>query len=101
MEAIEERWDNFENFKKEFSAAAISLFGSGWTWLAKDKEGVLHIIKSSNAETPLTAGYTPLMTIDVWEHAYYIDYRNRRAEYIDRIWNLLDWKTVEERYAGL
>ena len=73
---------SFDDFKKEFSAAALSVFGSGWAWLVKDKEGKLSIIKESNAGTPLTKGMEPLLVIDVWEHAYYLDYQNRRADYI-------------------
>ena len=77
--AIDEKWGSFENFKKAFVDAGITLFGSGWVWLVKDKDGKLDIIKESNAGNPMTKGYTPLLTFDVWEHAYYLDYQNRRA----------------------
>ena len=86
-----------ETFKEKFKKAAIEIFGSGWAWLAQDPSGRLHIIQESNAGNPLRAGYKPLMTIDVWEHAYYIDYRNKRAAYVDSCWDLIDWKKVTER----
>ena len=86
-----------EAFKEKFAAAAAGLFGSGWTWLAADKEGKLQIIAESNAGNPMTKGLRPLMTIDVWEHAYYIDYRNRRAEFIKMFWELIDWNKVADR----
>lgn len=87
-------------FEKRFKDAAVGVFGSGWAWLAQDKDGRLHIIQESNAGNPLRAGYKPLLTIDVWEHAYYIDHRNRRAAYIDNCWELIDWKKVNERFHG-
>jgi Fe-Mn family superoxide dismutase len=86
-----------ETFKEKFKKAAADIFGSGWAWLAQDQNGKLHIISESNAGNPLRAGYKPLMTIDVWEHAYYIDYRNRRAAFIDNCWELIDWKKVTAR----
>ena len=89
-----------EVFKEKFKKAAVEIFGSGWAWLAQDPEGKLHIIQESNAGNPLRAGYKPLMTIDVWEHAYYIDYRNRRAAFVDNCWELIDWNTVVERMHG-
>ena len=91
-------WGSFENFKKEFSAAAASLFGSGWAWLVKDSEGKLSIIKESNAGTPLLKGVEPLLLFDVWEHAYYLDYQNRRADYIEALWKIVDWEAVSSRY---
>ena len=81
-------------FKEEFKKAALNLFGSGWVWLAQDSSGKLHIIQGSNAGNPMRDGYKPLMTIDVWEHAYYIDYRNRRAVFVDICWDLIDWDVV-------
>ena len=87
----------FETFKEEFSKAATGLFGSGWTWLAADKDGKLQIISESNAGNPMTKGLKPVMTIDVWEHAYYIDYRNRRADFIKSYWELIDWDKVADR----
>ena len=86
-----------ETFKEEFRKAAVSLFGSGWVWLAQDPEGRLHIITESNAGNPLCRGWKPLMVMDVWEHAYYIDYRNRRAAFVDSCWDLIDWDVVTQR----
>ena len=86
-----------EAFKEQFTKAALGLFGSGWVWLAADKEGKLFILPESNAGNPLTKGYTPLLVIDLWEHAYYIDYRNRRAAYIEAFWKLVNWEKVAER----
>ena len=96
-EAINKKWGNFENFQKEFEQAGTTLFGSGWVWLSKDKDGNLVISKENNAGTPLTKGLTPLLTFDVWEHAYYIDYRNRRADFIKSYWELIDWDKVADR----
>jgi len=98
LDAIEETWDSFENFKKEFNTAAATLFGSGWAWLVKDKEGRLSIIKESNAGTPLTKNLEPILTFDVWEHAYYLDYQNRRADYLEALWKIIDWDEVNARY---
>lgn len=99
LAAIDAKWGSFDEFKKEFAAAAVSVFGSGWAWLVKDDKGELSILKTSNAENPLTKGLTPLMVMDVWEHAYYLDYQNRRADHIAQVWPIIDWKIVEERYA--
>ena len=98
-EAIKRDFGSFENFKKEFNAASVGLFGSGWAWLAMDKAGKLSIVAKSNAGNPMTDGLRPVMTADVWEHAYYIDYRNRRADAVAALWDRIDWKVVEERYA--
>ncbi len=97
-EAIDRQWGNFENFQKEFEQAGVSLFGSGWVWLSKDRDGKLVISKENNAGSPLTKGLIPLLTFDVWEHAYYIDYRNRRAEHLHKLWEIVDWSVVESRY---
>lgn len=86
-----------EAFKEKFKKSAVDIFGSGWAWLAQDNKGRLHIIQESNAGNPLRAGYKPLLTIDVWEHAYYIDYRNRRAAFVDNCWELINWNKVAER----
>lgn len=96
-EAIKRDFGSFEAFKKEFSAAAVGLFGSGWAWLAADKEGRLHITKEANGGNPLRAGLKPLLGFDVWEHAYYLDYQNRRADHVKLLWDIIDWKVVEER----
>ena len=95
--AIDKTWGSFENFKKEFNAAALSQFGSGWAWLVKDSSGNLSIVKESNAGNPMTKGLTPLLTMDVWEHAYYLDYQNRRADYLNSLWEIIDWSEVEKR----
>ncbi len=96
--AIDSEWGTFENFKKEFNAAALSLFGSGWAWLVKDSAGKLSIVKESNAGNPLTKGLTPILTFDVWEHAYYLDYQNRRADYLTALWTIIDWDVVSARF---
>ena len=96
--AIESEWGSFENFKKEFSNAALTLFGSGWAWLVKDKDGKLSITKESNAGTPVKNGLTAILTFDVWEHAYYLDYQNKRADYISALWNIVDWDIVSARF---
>lgn len=97
-DAIKAEWGTFEDFKKEFSAASVSLFGSGWAWLASDASGKLQITKEANAGNPLTKGLTPLLGFDVWEHAYYLDYQNRRADHVNDIWKLIDWNVIEGRY---
>jgi Fe-Mn family superoxide dismutase len=98
LKAINEGWDSLENFKAEFNKAAVSVFGSGWAWLVKDAEGKLSIVKESNAGNPITRGLTPLLTFDVWEHAYYLDYQNRRPDYVAALWDLVDWNLISERY---
>ncbi len=95
---IESAFGSVENFKDEFTKAATTLFGSGWAWLVKDASGKLSIMKTTNAGNPLTDGFTPIMTCDVWEHAYYIDKQNARPKYIEDFWKVLDWKVVEERF---
>ncbi len=90
-EAINAKWGSFEKFKEEFNKAAAGNFGSGWTWLVKKEDGTLDIVNTDDAETPLTTNDTPLLTCDVWEHAYYIDYRNARPKYLENFWNLVNW----------
>ena len=97
-QAIESQWGSFEEFKAEFEKKATGLFGSGWTWLVADKDGRLDIVNESNAGNPLRNGLKPLMTIDVWEHAYYIDFRNKRLDSVKAAWNILDWTKIESRY---
>ena len=96
--AIDAAWGSFENFQKEFETAGVGLFGSGWVWLAADKDGKLTIDREANAGNPLTKGLTPLLTFDVWEHAYYLDFQNRRADQLKSLWTIIDWKVVESRY---
>jgi Fe-Mn family superoxide dismutase len=90
--AIEASWGSFDKFKDELSQSAATNFGSGWTWLVKNEQGELEILNTSNAGNPLTEGKTPVLTIDVWEHAYYIDYRNARPKYIEAYWQLVNWE---------
>ncbi len=90
-DAITSKWGSFDKFKEEFSASAAGNFGSGWTWLVKNSSGDLEIVNTDDAGCPLTAGQTPVLTIDVWEHAYYVDYRNARPKYIEAFWNLVNW----------
>ncbi|MEE4245729.1 MAG: superoxide dismutase [Fe] [Kangiellaceae bacterium] len=90
-DAINRAFGSFEEFKTQFSQSAATNFGSGWTWLVKNKEGALEIVNTSNAGCPLTDGVTPLLTCDVWEHAYYIDYRNARPKYLEAFWTLVNW----------
>lgn len=97
--AIKLEFDSFVKFREEFSKSAASLFGSGWVWLVSDDKGALDIIQESNAGNPLRRGLNPILTIDVWEHAYYLDYQNKRPDYIDSFWKIVDWPLVEERYA--
>ncbi len=96
---INEAWGSFENFKKEFSTSAAGNFGSGWTWLVKKSDGSLAIVNTDDAKTPMTSGEKALLTIDVWEHAYYIDYRNARPSYIEAFWNLVNWEFVNSNLS--
>ncbi len=98
-EAIKTAFGDFENFKKEFGAASVSIFGSGWSWLVKDSSGKLSVVKESNAGNPLRNGFTPLLAFDVWEHSYYLDYQNRRADHVNALWNIIDWNVVAARYS--
>ncbi len=96
--AIESKWNSVEDFIKEFSDTALGIFGSGWAWLSKDINNKLVITTESNAGNPLTSNLTPLFTIDIWEHAYYLDYQNRRGEYIKELWQIVDWQEIENRF---
>ena len=96
-EAIARDFGSFENFKKEFNNASVTLFGSGWAWLSADNQGKLHITKEPNGSNPLRHGLKPLLGFDVWEHAYYLDYQNRRADHINKLWEIIDWDVVEKR----
>jgi len=98
-DAISAKWGDGMGLVAEFNKAALANFGSGWTWLVKRADGSLDIISTSNADTPLTdSSVTPLLTCDVWEHAYYIDYRNARAKYLENFWILVNWDKVQQRY---
>jgi Fe-Mn family superoxide dismutase len=97
-DAISSSFGSFDSFKDQFNKAAATLFGAGWAWLVKNDDGSLQIIQESNAGNPLRKGLKPIMTCDVWEHAYYIDYRNRRPDYIKSFWEILDWELVAKRY---
>ncbi len=94
---LERDFGSVEAFKKEFEQKGATLFGSGWVWLSADAQGKLVITQQKNAENPVTMGLTPLLTFDVWEHAYYLDYQNRRADYLAALWQIVDWAIVESR----
>ncbi len=99
MKAIIRDFGSLEAFKAEFEQKGVTLFGSGWVWLAADNAGKLVITQEPNAGNPLTKGLKPLLTMDVWEHAYYIDYRNRRAAHLQALWQIINWKEIERRYV--
>lgn len=98
LEAIERDFGSFDKFKEDFSKITIGTFGSGWGWLVKDAHGKLSVVSTSNAGTPLTDGKTPLITCDVWEHAYYIDFRNLRAKYVEAFWALVNWDFAAKNF---
>ena len=97
-DALIRDFGSFEAFQTEFEQKGVTLFGSGWVWLAADKEGKLVITQEPNAGNPITKGLKPLLTMDVWEHAYYIDYRNRRAAHLHALWQIINWEEIERRY---
>ena len=99
-DAINKAFGSFSDFKEKFSTSAATNFGSGWTWLVKNGDGSVEIVNTSNAGCPLTDDKTPLLTCDVWEHAYYIDYRNLRPKYVEAFWNLVNWDFVTQNYGG-
>ncbi len=96
--AIDRDFGSFDKFKEAFVEAGVGLFGSGWVWLSRDNDGKLVITQGPNASNPLTESLTPLLTFDVWEHAYYLDYQNRRADALKALWDIVDWDVVEGRY---
>ncbi|GGP21005.1 superoxide dismutase [Silvimonas iriomotensis] len=98
--AIDAKWGSFDKFKEAFNASAAGNFGSGWTWLVKKADGSVDLVNTSNAATPLTTADVALLTCDVWEHAYYIDYRNSRPNYLGGFWKLVNWDVVSQRFAA-
>lgn len=97
-QAIAERYGDFESFQAEFEHVGATLFGSGWVWLSADDNRRLDIMQCRNADNPLRHGLTPLLTMDVWEHAYYLDYQNRRVDHLKALWQIIDWNVIGERY---
>ena len=97
---IVNQWGSVEAFKAEFEAKGVGLFGSGWVWLSADADGNLVITQEQGASNPVVKGLKPLLTFDVWEHAYYLDYQNRRAAHLSALWQIVDWKVIEKRYEG-
>ena len=98
-EAIDAQFGSFEVFQKEFVQKGATLFGSGWVWLSADKDGKLVITQEPNAANPVQRGLKPLLTFDVWEHAYYLDYQNRRPDHLAALWQIIDWNAIEKRYT--
>ncbi|MBP5711273.1 MAG: superoxide dismutase [Bacteroidales bacterium] len=98
-DAINTRFGSFDSFKKEFVQAGTTLFGSGWVWLSATTDGTLMITQEPNAANPVQKNFRPLLTFDVWEHAYYLDYQNRRADHLNALWQIIDWKVIEQRYT--
>ena len=99
-EAIVRDFGSFEAFKEAFQKGGATLFGSGWVWLSADKDGKLVITQEANAANPVQKGLKPLLTFDVWEHAYYLDYQNRRPDHLAALWQIIDWRVIEKRYEG-
>ena len=100
-EQIVHQWGSVDAFKDEFVAKGVGLFGSGWVWLSAARDGSLVITQEPGANNPITRGLTPLLTFDVWEHAYYLDFQNRRADQLKALWGIVDWKVIENRYISL
>ena len=96
---IQKQWGSLDAFKAEFEAKGVTLFGSGWVWLSEQEDGSLVITQEPNAGNPVTRGLKPLLTFDVWEHAYYLDYQNRRAAHLQALWGIVNWEEIEKRYA--
>lgn len=101
LEAITRNFGSLDNFKQEFEQKGTTLFGSGWVWLSVDKDGKLVITQELNAQNPVTKGLRPLLTMDVWEHAYYLDYQNRRAAHLQALWDIINWEEIERRYVAV
>lgn len=99
-DVIESTFGSFENFKSEFNAAATSRFGSGWAWFGVTGDGRVHVGSTANQDSPIMAGHTPFLGLDVWEHAYYLNYQNRRPDYVSAFWNLVNWTEVARRFAA-
>lgn len=97
---IIDQFGSIEEFKKKFEEAGAGVFGSGWVWLSTDESGKLYITQGKNAENPMSNGLRPLLVFDVWEHAYYLDYQNRRPEYLHKLWEIVDWDVINERYGA-
>jgi len=100
-EAIAGTFGSFDNFKEKFTAAAMGRFGSGWAWLVKNGAGKLEVYSTANQDSPVSEGKTPLAALDVWEHAYYLKYQNRRAEYVSAWWNVVNWAEIEKRFSSV
>lgn len=99
--AIDNKFGSFDAFKDEFAGAAVNRFGSGWAWLVLDSSSNLSVMSSPNQDNPVSEGFKPLMGLDVWEHAYYLKYQNRRPEYIENWWNVINWRVIAERYNSM
>jgi len=99
-DAIKKAFGDFKTFTEKMSAAAVGQFGSGWGWLVKDKSGALSVVATPNQDNPMSSGMTPILGVDVWEHAYYLNYQNRRPDYVKAWWNVVNWEEVSKRFAG-
>lgn len=97
-EQINSQWGSFDAFKEDFTNKGATLFGSGWVWLSKQEDGTLIITQETGANNPITQGLKPILTFDVWEHAYYLDYQNRRPAHLNALWNIINWKVIDNRY---
>ena len=97
---FEKQWGTFDAFKADFVSKGVGLFGSGWVWLHADADGELSIGQYTNADNPVAHGFKPILTFDVWEHAYYLDYQNRRADHLTALWGIVNWEVIENRYLG-
>ena len=98
---IIKQWGSIDAFKTDFESKGVSLFGSGWVWLSAESDGTLVITQEPGASNPIAKGLTPLLTFDVWEHAYYLDYQNRRAAHLTALWQIIDWQVIQHRYPSL